>query len=246
MPFCMNCGRQIDSDSRFCSNCGAQVPVQSAEPSATSSITPMSSNYTPTTNQYVDSQTSLVKQAAETSKSERKTEYEGNLRKCPNCGSLVKAFSAACEFCGHEFRNATSSSMVEEFEAKFQSAKSNKQRILLIQSLAVPNTKEDVLEMFYLAAANVGKSDNKDKDLDLAWQAKFEQAYMKTGIVLRDDPERPRVDKLYEEKKDEIKKWKRHLFWAEYGLLIGIWGFVVVMILLMFGISIIYNVLGIE
>ena len=223
----MNCGRQIDSDSRFCSNCGAQVPVQSAEPSATSSITPMSSNYTPTTNQYVDRQTSLAKQAAETSKSERKTEYEGNLRKCPNCGNLVKAFSATCEFCGHEFRNATNSSMVEEFEAKYQSAKSNKQRILLIQSLAVPNTKEDVLEMFYLAAANVGKSDNKDKELDLAWQAKFEQAYMKTGIVLRDDPERTRVDQFYNEKMVDIKKWKRHVFFQEHGATLGLIGIVV-------------------
>lgn len=246
MPFCMNCGRQIDSDSRFCSNCGAQVPVQTAESSATTSVTPMSSNVTPVAQQYVDSHTSIVKQATETSKNERKTEYEGNLRKCPNCGSMVKAFSATCEFCGHEFRNATNSSMVEEFEAKYQSAKSNKQRILLIQSLAVPNTKEDVLEMFYLAAANVGKGDQKDKDLNLAWQAKYEQVYMKTGIVLRDDPERARVDKIYEEKKDEIKKWKKHIFWEEYGVLIICFGLMIGIALFSVGMVILFNALGIE
>ena len=203
MAFCVQCGNQLDSDSKFCSNCGMPVPV---------------------------SETAKIFDPV---REERKIEFEGNLRKCPNCGNLVKAFNVSCEFCGHEFRNASNSSKIVEFESRYQSAKSNAQRTVLVQSLAVPNTKEDVLEMFYLAAASVAKSDKAGKKLDEAWQAKFEQSYMKAGIVLRDDPERERVERIYQEKKVELKKWRRRLFLEEWGLLLGLTGFVVICFLLL-------------
>ena len=32
---------------------------------------------------------------------------EGEVRKCPHCGSPVSSFRSTCQECGHEFRNTT-------------------------------------------------------------------------------------------------------------------------------------------
>ena len=37
---------------------------------------------------------------------ERKTVYEGQLHKCPNCGELLDAFRSHCSSCGYEIRDA--------------------------------------------------------------------------------------------------------------------------------------------
>lgn len=34
--------------------------------------------------------------------SQRKTVYEGNLHKCPNCGEVLNSFVTNCPTCGHE------------------------------------------------------------------------------------------------------------------------------------------------
>jgi DNA-directed RNA polymerase subunit RPC12/RpoP len=38
---------------------------------------------------------------------------EGELKKCPNCGSSANSFILNCVDCGHEFRNIKSSSAIE-------------------------------------------------------------------------------------------------------------------------------------
>lgn len=212
MAFCMQCGKELDCDSRFCSNCG--LPVSSYENNNTFNL-PLD---------------------------ERKTKFEWN-HNCPQCGSLVKTFRAFCEFCGYEFRNSNNSSMIKEFERKYQTLKSNSQRTVLVQSLAVPNTKEDLLEMFYLSAASIAKSDKAGKKLDEAWQVKYEQSYMKVGTVLCDDPERERVERIYQEKKEELKRWRRRLFLEEWGHFILLGVTIVIFILLMCLLAV---VLGVE
>ena len=146
----------------------------------------------------------------------RQYEFEGSLRKCPNCGALVKAFSANCHMCGHEFREARNSTTVQRFEAKYLKAESEDKKKAIIQSLSVPNTREDVLELFYLTAANVAKHSENEVDLDRVWQAKMEQVYMKAVMVLQDDTELEKVNALYEKKIKEIRRWnaKRKVNWV--------------------------------
>ena len=111
--------------------------------------------------------------------SQRKTVYEGNLHKCPNCGEVLNSFVTNCPACGHEIRDIQGVSSVrqlamklEQLEAKRPQKKGtnifaqtfgggvqlqsiDEQKIDLIRNFSIPNTKEDVLEFIVLAAANI-------------------------------------------------------------------------------------------
>ncbi|MCI7571427.1 MAG: zinc ribbon domain-containing protein [Clostridiales bacterium] len=111
--------------------------------------------------------------------SQRKTVYEGNLHKCPNCGEVLNSFVTNCPTCGHEIRDTQGVSSVrqlamklEQLEAKRPQKKGtnifaqtfgggaqlqsiDEQKIDLIRNFSIPNTKEDVLEFIVLAAANI-------------------------------------------------------------------------------------------
>ena len=115
----------------------------------------------------------------ENAPSQRKTVYEGNLHKCPNCGEVLNSFVTNCPTCGHEIRDAKGVSSVrqlaiklEQLEAKRPPKKGtnifaqafgggtqlqsiDEQKIGIIRNFSIPNTKEDVLEFIVLAAANI-------------------------------------------------------------------------------------------
>lgn len=116
---------------------------------------------------------------SENTTSQRKTVYEGNLHKCPNCGEVLNSFVTNCPTCGHEIRDTLGVSSVrqlamklEQLEAKRPQKKGtnifaqtfgggvqlqsiDEQKIDLIRNFSIPNTKEDVLEFIVLAAANI-------------------------------------------------------------------------------------------
>jgi len=114
----------------------------------------------------------------------RRTQKEGDMRKCPSCGAPVQSFSTHCSECGHEFRNIESSNSVRELEKKLADAeekvrndKSNgglfggimklvdgetdlEKRIYnakanILTSFPIPNSKEDILEFLALSVSNV-------------------------------------------------------------------------------------------
>lgn len=111
--------------------------------------------------------------------SQRKTVYEGNLHKCPNCGEVLNSFVTNCPTCGHEIRDAQGVSSVRQLAIKLEQLESKRppkkgtnifaqifsggtqlqsideQKIDLIRNFSIPNTKEDVLEFIVLAAANI-------------------------------------------------------------------------------------------
>jgi hypothetical protein len=43
-----------------------------------------------------------------------KSNKEGDIKKCPSCGSSVASFSTTCKDCGHEFRNTTANKSIQE------------------------------------------------------------------------------------------------------------------------------------
>lgn len=109
----------------------------------------------------------------------RKTVYEGNLHKCPNCGEVLNSFVTNCPVCGYEIRDAQGVSSVKQLAMKLEQLETKRpprkrtnifsqalgagaqlqsideQKIDLIKNFAIPNTKEDVLEFIVLAAANI-------------------------------------------------------------------------------------------
>ena len=110
----------------------------------------------------------------------RKTEWDGVVRKCPNCGAALSSMTAFCHECGYELSERQSSNNVQEFvcnltEMKFNLAniygktytadygiaekakevdEMNKKIVSYISSFPIPNTVEDISELMLYAVGN--------------------------------------------------------------------------------------------
>lgn len=147
MGFCKQCGSELTEDARFCEKCG----------------TPVSSN----------SGNQPVKMQAETS--ERKQIYEGEIRKCPNCGDPIDAFELICDKCGFNFstnRMSTSqerlAAQLSTIDAKLQEAKKKnkkedyqlaiqykEQKASCINTFPVANSVEEIVSFMMYASGNI-------------------------------------------------------------------------------------------
>ena len=85
MAFCSNCGQKLADGSKFCNNSGTPIWTIKKEPQAASE-----------TNEETEYQVNTGAFA------ERKNVYEGEIRKCPNCGTKLSANSKFCQECGNK------------------------------------------------------------------------------------------------------------------------------------------------
>lgn len=204
MAFCCNCGKELIDGAKFCFECGS--PISNSD-------------------------------------SQRKTVYDGEIHKCPNCGEVLESFTPICPACGLELRDIAPIGSVKELElklwaieAKRENRKTNRlkdrlygqelseidnQKISLIRSFSVPNTKEDIWEFLILAKSNIdvslfdvvnhGKHDARI-EVSKAWKAKFEQTYNKAKLTFGDDPAFVNIQKIYDKMNKEIRKAKWFTF----------------------------------
>ena len=204
MKYCSYCGTKLDDDAKFCKNCGKEVIVSNT-----------------------------IKQ--------RKSVYEGELRKCPNCGEVLKSFELNCPTCGYELRGARASSAVKEFalklegiesrreyekprglfaavEAQQRVSKTDEQKISLIKSFSVPNTKEDMLEFMILATTSINmqiydstntSASKGEKEINAAWFSKIQQVYEKAKRSYATDSIFAEIQTLYDSCNEKIKKSKK-------------------------------------
>lgn len=206
MAYCVNCGTEIVSNAKFCQKCGHPTGAQN------------------------DSST-------------RKQEFAGKIYKCPNCGEVLKAFEINCPACGHELRGTKASSAVKEFALKLEAielrreyekprglfavmeaqqrvSKTDEQKISLIKSFVVPNSKEDMLEFMILATSsmnmriydsidtNISNISKSEKEINAAWFSKVQQVYEKAKRSYSKDSAFTEIKTLYDSCNEEIKKSK--------------------------------------
>ena len=216
MAFCTNCGQELPEDARFCQKCGCPVTD------------------------------------GNTGNTQRKQEFAGKLYKCPNCGEVLKSFELNCPVCGYELCGAKVSSAVKEFALKLEAieskreyekphglfaaaeaqqrlSKTDEQKISLIKSFSVPNTKEDMLEFMILAtsslnmrtydSANTGIS-KSEKEVNAAWFSKVQQVYEKAKRTFSTDSTFEEIKTLYDSCNEEIKKSKKKGI-IKWGLMLG-------------------------
>lgn len=107
--FCSYCGTKLDDGARFCKGCGKAV-IQTTES-------------TPEHNTINEPTYETFSHEPNT---ERKTVYEGNIHKCPNCGEVLQAFVTHCPACGHEIRDTHTTSSVREFAVKLERIEAQK------------------------------------------------------------------------------------------------------------------------
>ena len=79
----------------------------------------------------------------EEASSKRRVEQAGTIYKCPNCGEVLESMTAVCPACGYEIRNTKASTASKEFSEKLSVLTSSEQKISLIQSFPIPNTKSN-------------------------------------------------------------------------------------------------------
>jgi len=286
MKFCPECGTKLDPGARFCKGCGAAL----SKPTAPPVVPPVVNEVPPTPPKEEVRKAEPPKEeprkaeppkkeapAAETTKKEtpqqqkvftdepireRRTVFEGEIHKCPNCGEVLDSFEVNCPTCGHEFRGAKNSLSVREFAAKLEEiertrptkgfglkkmlanqnevSETDLKKISLIRSYVIPNTKEDMLEFLILASSNINLQRYNDFDsitesekaVSDAWQAKFEQAYEKAKLSFGNTPEFKKIQAIYDKKTGEVEKSKKKRTY----FWIGFAGFFVIFFVVMFGI----------
>ena len=150
---------------------------------------------------------------------------------CPSCGSPTNSFEARCLHCSHEFKNIKASSISIKIQEELQKIhlevedqyrddliktdgnlskfyefeleeKLHAKKISYLNTLPIPNSREDILEFLALCAPlsfNEKKSgvmytlkhgvDIGNSPLGRAWRAKFEQTIIKAKLSLSDDSE---------------------------------------------------------
>ncbi len=216
MAFCINCGQELEPGAKFCANCGKEI--------------------------------SKKNQVEE----QRNTVYDGELHKCPNCGEILKSFEIICSTCGYELRGNKVSNAVKEFALKLEAieakreyekprgifavaeaqqrlSKTDEQKISLIKSFSVPNSKEDMLEFMILATSsmnmrtydssntNISKS---EKEINAAWFSKVQQVYEKAKRIYSTDSTFAEIKALYDNCNEKIAKSKRRSI-VKWILLVG-------------------------
>lgn len=216
MAYCTNCGQQLPDGSKFCSNCG-----------------------NPTT----------------TKNEQRRTIYEGELHKCPNCGELLDSFTTHCSSCDYEIRGAKATSSVRQLAEKLEFLELNRketkhssvigmlygndgqtnttdeQKITLIRSFAIPNTKEDIAEFMILASSNIdlklyGLGDQgiltaSKRAVSDAWLAKFDQAYEKAKFTFGESKDFRYINEIYEKKQKQLTAKKREVPMLVIGMVVA-------------------------
>lgn len=168
-----------------------------------------------------------------TSSSQRKTVYDGEIHKCPNCGEVLGAFVVNCPSCGYEIRGGNTSSSAREFAIRLADVASDEQKITLIKSFQIPNSKEDILEFMVVASTNFDASaslsgNEMNKIVSDAWLSKVEQSYQKAVLLFFNDSDFSKIQNVYDKVCDKIKKSivyaKRERIIQATLRTIGLWG----------------------
>ena len=206
MAFCSNCGAKLANGAKFCQKCGTRVTADYGGPTT-----------------------------------KRQQEFVGKIYKCPNCGETLRSFVRNCPSCGFELRGVRATSAIREFAQKLEAIeskreyekprgifsrdyapdwipKADEQKISLIQSFSVPNTKEDMLEFMILATSNLNTSlygmtdttkNKAPKAVSDAWLSKIRQVYAKAKNSYGNDADFREIEDLYRNCTDELAKQKK-------------------------------------
>lgn len=142
-----------------------------------------------------------VSESQNEAEEQRKTVYDGEVHKCPNCGEQLNSFVTTCPACGYELRGTKVTSVVNELAQKLEMTESAEQKMDLIRNFYIPNTKEDIYDFFIFATSNMSAG---SYDVE-AWYAKLEQAYQKAKLSFGNTPEFQYLRKLYSKAKKQQK-----------------------------------------
>lgn len=148
----------------------------------------------------------------------RGEKYDGAVHKCPNCGEPLGSFVATCPSCGFEIRETKASSAISDFANELAKTSDVGQRIVLIRSFPVPNTREDLFEFLIMASSNIDETQTSEECR--AWLAKCDQCSQKGRLLLKED-DYGRFEDLAESAISVVKRRKHRMLLSSLGGIMG-------------------------
>ena len=193
MAFCTNCGQQVADGTKFCANCG----------------TPITQSNTKNERKIVfDGEIHKCSHCGEVLKAFEMV--------CPSCKFEIRgakssnSVSELVRKIEELDRKKNGDSFVQSIKRKIDGTKLSpieEQKISLISNFPIPNTKEDILEFMILSSSHIlAKKPSGDisehdellyKELKKAWKMKFEQAYDKAKICIKNCEDRAEIEQCY-------------------------------------------------
>ena len=201
MKYCVNCGKQVPDGVKFCANCG--VNQLSAENER---------------KKIYDGEIHKCPNCGEALKS-----FEAV---CPLCSFEIrgiKSSSAVSELAKKidelDRKNSEDIGLFKSIKQKLSRSKFTaieQQKISLISNFPIPNTKEDILEFMILSYSHIaakrpsGNVSEHDKslhyELKKAWNIKFQQAYDKAKLCIKEESDFLEIQDYYNKVYDKAKK----------------------------------------
>ena len=240
--YCRNCGEKLMPNSKFCNYCGTPTEDTIDKKNVAEEKKNETSREELTERKMVyDGKIHKCPNCGEV--------LNSFVTNCPACGyelrdsknsSAVEELSRKLEEIEqNRDRTKVSTKILGAFNLSDGLTKTDKQKISLIRNFPIPNTKEDLYEFLILSKSNIEidlyeNTQIKSARLAIsdAWKAKFEQAYQKAKLLLKNDDRMIEIDAMYKEINHSINKAKRKT-WVILGVVFGI---LVVMYASIFGI----------
>lgn len=240
--YCRNCGEKLMPNSKFCNYCGTPTEDTIDKKNVVEEKKNETSREELTERKMVyDGKIHKCPNCGEV--------LNSFVTNCPACGyelrdsknsSAVEELSRKLEEIEqNRDRTKVSTKILGAFNLSDGLTKTDEQKISLIRNFPIPNTKEDLYEFLILSKSNIEidlyeNTQIKSARLAIsdAWKAKFEQAYQKAKLLLKNDDRMAEIDLMYKEINKSISKAKRKT-WVIIGVSFGV---LVVIYALIFGI----------
>lgn len=150
---------------------------------------------------------------------------DGSVVKCPHCGEQMSTLASVCPSCGLEIQSVGTAGAVSRLaaeihrlESKRNIRKEERTRVSqtdekiasLVRNFVVPNNKDDIFEFMMMASGNIdayrGKKTGSPKVVIQAWEAKFEQTYLKAQSVFGNQSDFQMIQNIYDTQKAKTEK----------------------------------------
>lgn len=229
--YCRNCGEKLMPNSKFCNYCGTPTEDTIDKKNVAEEKKNETSREELTERKMVyDGKIHKCPNCGEV--------LNSFVTNCPACGyelrdsknsSAVEELSRKLEEIEqNRDRTKVSTKILGAFNLSDGLTKTDEQKISLIRNFPIPNTKEDLYEFLILSKSNIEidlyeNTQIKSARLAIsdAWKAKFEQAYQKAKLLLKNDDRMIEIDAMYKEINHSINKAKRKT-WVILGVVFGI------------------------
>lgn len=136
----------------------------------------------------------------------KQKEKVGNIKTCPACGAIIKAFQITCDDCGHELSGTKANVTITKLLEELKNSKEKKHESI-INNYPIPINKEDLFEFLQVSCSQASAGSNElIKD---AWLKKSKETLLKSKLAFASDDKYKLLNdyEILINKNEKKKKW---------------------------------------